>query len=201
MNRLEQLARGLDLFDFSEIASKSAEAALEKLKEGQGDQGGEGETGAKLDPEVEKRLKAYETELEKTRKMAEDERKKRQEQEQKADIAERRSILSSTLTELGVADEFLKPVTSYLFNEEQRIVRTEDGKVMYRTDDPLQEHVPVKDGLSEWAKGPGKNYLRARDVQGSGNAGGKPDGQAGGKQKAYSKAEVANFLITGKNPD
>ncbi len=152
--------------------------------------GGEGAAG--LSPEVEKRIRELEKTAKSAVKLAEEERTKRTEAEQRQTRLEERSRLADGLIGVGVQKDMLEPALALLHTEQKRVRRGDDGEVYYHKDEATA--VPLADGLKEWAATPlGQRFLPAKDVGGSGNRGGGKPG-AGGKTE-YSDADLGGLLF------
>lgn len=71
---------------------------------------------------------------------------------------------------------------------------TDDGQVVFTTNDPIKPQVALEDGIKAWAITPvGQRFRPARDVAGSGNRGGEVR-SLNGANRQYTEAELGALL-------
>lgn len=159
-----------------------------------GDDKGGKAGGGKLDPELERRIKAAEKAADDARKLAADEKAKREEAEAKARAQEERTQLHGLLQTAKIRPELLELTVDQL--HAKRLVRDDEGALRWKGDDGAL--VDPKDGLAAFLKTPtGLALLPPRDAGGSGAGGGKPPA-GGGKPGDLSDAQfVAGVLGNG----
>jgi hypothetical protein len=169
---------------------------LSKLKpagDEDGDQDGEGgETGGeqqaqggqrspdgkfkgKVDPELDRRMRALEKETAAAKKRAEEAEKKQAEMEARRRTDEENDLSQKALLALGIKDDVQLEAALMFHRGKGRIARDEDGKPVFvrRDKDGDEERVPLDQGLREWGKSDeAKRFLPATGAGGSGNAGG-----------------------------
>jgi hypothetical protein len=171
---------------------------LESIKEMVGgqrtEQEGEAKPSGATDPAVEKRFAQMEREVQKARKMAEDERHLREEQLAKARAQEERSVLENALRAHGAKPEFVKPAVALLYTEEKRVARDDNGAIVFKiARDGFTDELDIELGVAEWLKtAEGKVYAAPRSVAGSGATAGKPASRA---QKTASRDELQSALM------
>tara|TARA_B100001123_G_scaffold418658_1_gene522928 strand:+ start:3260 stop:3937 length:678 start_codon:yes stop_codon:yes gene_type:complete len=122
--------------------------------------------------------------FEDSQRLVEQERSARQ-------AAKLRQTVSSALTEAGVDGSRLRHALGYLVDSAARVRHDEDGEIVFRDDDGLD--VPLKEGLSVWAKtDDAKLYMPPRHVSGSGD---RPRNSARrGDTPGDKRAELGNLL-------
>ncbi len=144
------------------------------------------------DPDVEKRFAAMEREVQKARKVADEEKKLREEQQAKTRVQEERAALENALRLQGVKPELLKSAVALLYTEDKRVQRDENGQIVFHvTRDGFADDLELEQGIGEWLRTPeGKNFAALKPVAGSGATPGKP---MPGKKKE-TRAELTTAL-------
>lgn len=118
------------------------------------------------------------------------------ETEARQKAAEERAALTAGLAALGVEGPKQKMALAYLYGEEKRVTRDDNGNIVFRVQrvagkDRFDDLVSLEEGLKEWATTEeGKSVLPARGVQGSGTTPGRP-ARGDGKM---TKVEAATIL-------
>lgn len=148
---------------------------------------------------VDPRISELEARMRAADKRAEEERAAR-ENERKARLAEEeRNLTVQALAAAEITGD-LQEGALLVLQAQGRIGRDESGKVVWlEQKEGYVDKIPVAEGVKKWAnEGPGKAYLPARGVGGSGTkppAGGKPP-VAGSKaqQLANAKKDLAAFF-------
>lgn len=172
----------------------SIAALVEKLQPAGGgdgdDKGGDkgGDKSAKLSPEIAERLKVLEKTATDAKKLADDEKTKREASERKVRESEEETELRSSLTEAKVRGDLFEAGVALL---RKRIVRDEedDSKIKWKNDDGTL--VDVKAGRDAFLKTPtGQAFMPARDAAGAGSGRVQGGGGAAGKGGTLSDAGV-----------
>jgi hypothetical protein len=117
---------------------------------------------AKPGDAVAQELAALRRQVESERKARLDAEKKQEEEAGKRRRDEERSRLASTLRANGVTNEaHIKAATSLLYTEEQRVGRTEDGRMVFKSQkDGFMDEVDLDEGVKTWLKeDEGKAFL------------------------------------------
>lgn len=176
------------------LRSEILDSIKEMIGGGQRTEEGETKPSGAADPAVEKRFAQMEREVQKARKMAEDERHLREEQQAKARSQEERSALENALRTQGVKQELLKPAVALLYTEDKRVARDDSGQIVFKIPrDGFVDDLDLETGVGEWLRtAEGKNFAAPKPVAGSGATAGKPASRA---QKTASRDELKSALL------
>lgn len=157
--------------------------------------------GAVIDPritELEARMRAADKRAEEERAARENERKARLAEEQ-------RNLTVQALAAAEITGE-LQEGALLVLQAQGRIGRDDAGKVVWlEQKEGFVDKLPLAEGVKKWAnEGPGKAYLPARGVGGSGTKppvnGGKPPAPGGkGVAAQQAKRDLAAFFGVGAN--
>lgn len=146
-------------------------------------------------------MKRLARELEKVKAEREGEKKLREAGEQKSRTDEERATVLAALTEKGVTGPKARAALALLHTEDKRVVRDEDGKIIFRDDDGPAD---FRKGFEAWINSEeGKHFLPARGAAGSGTAqGGQRTGTSGKPMtKKQIGMEMLKRTLTGQRLD
>lgn len=129
----------------------------------------------KQDSELENKMKAMHAQLQEERQRLEEERQQRK-------IMEERTALQNALSESGVGPTQMSAAMALLYDAEKRVSRDEAGNLQFAMPEKgYTDYLSLQEGVSKFLKtDQGKMFQAPRDVNGSGNTGGKPPTSRGG---------------------
>lgn len=184
-----------------------AERGIQQGGQGGGGQGGgSGGGGSDQFAAQIKQLEAkYEGQLRELRTANDQEKAERAKEREIRLRDEERGILTDTLRTSGLPDTMIKAAVALLHSEEKRIGRTEDNRVVFRTEKGTgaARYVDEQDvaaGVADWLKtDDGKAFVPARPAQGAGGQPSRPGARPGSpaEAKAQAAADLAKVLMGG----
>lgn len=151
-----------------------------------------------VSPEFEQRLKATERRAEKAEKLAAEEKTIREKAVAEGRVREERAALQDQLTAAGVKGKMLAPAVAFLYGEQKKVKRTEDGRIVWAEGD---DELDIAEGVKAWAKSEdGLGFMPARDVGGSGGTGSHRGGGGGGGQQGGMGDDAFVKALVGSGP-
>lgn len=171
--------------------------------------GGAGGTGGGQPNPFEAQIRSMEAKYEgqiRELKAANDAEKSEREKERQIRMRdEERGMLTDSLRTSGLPDTMIKAAVALLHGEEKRIGRTDDGRIVFRTEKGTgaaryTDEQDMAVGVAEWLKtDDGKSFVPARPAQGAGGQATRPGARPGSpaEAKAQAAADLARVLMGG----
>ncbi len=144
---------------------------------------------AQVEAKYEKRIKELEAKAEKERQERQQEQEARMQQEE-------RQALADELRKRGVPADAVELGVAYFYTQQGKIGRDDAGKIVWLTDDELDPHKTLADGVEEvLGTDAGKRLLPPTQARGTGTrtAGRQPAAGKGDKGE-YSDADLSQLL-------
>lgn len=169
---------------------------------GDGGDGGGDNKGAKLPPDVQKRI----DEIERSNKRLTEENATSKAEAARERLAnqqaEERQILRKELAASGVSEERIDGALALLYTERKKVKRDGEGKIRFSTTkDGYPEDVDVSVGVAEWTKSAeGKAYLPADNVSGTGTRSGRPPTRGKGEPSEQELLQELGNQLMGQAP-
>lgn len=142
---------------------------------------------------ADERYAAMTKKMEALEKQVAEERALREKAEAKERDARRDDMVKAALLANGIDPVVADDARALVLRSCQY---TDDGQVVFTTNDPIKPHVALEDGIKTWANTPtGQRFRPARDVAGSGNRGGDVR-SLNGNNRVYSDADLGAMLAS-----